>query len=78
MVDEESHDKASNIVRLETTFIDRSMMWCMKYKATAPMRQARSLIEIKRYLLREFQKPKSKSQCITKIKEIKQHARETV
>jgi hypothetical protein len=34
--------------------------------------------EIKRDLLREFQKPKSESQCITEIKEIKQQVGETV
>jgi hypothetical protein len=40
--------------------------------------QARSLDEIKQDLLREFQKPKSESQCITKIKEIKQKEGETI
>jgi hypothetical protein len=34
-------------------------------------RQVRSTMEIKSDLLREFQKPKSESQCITEIEEIK-------
>jgi hypothetical protein len=38
----------------------------------------RSLTEIKRDMLKEFQKPKSESQCITKIKEIKQKQGETM
>ena len=42
----------------------------MKFKAMTPVGQVR-LVEIKHALLKEFQKPKSKSQCITKIKEIK-------
>jgi hypothetical protein len=36
-------------------FRDRALMWYMKYKATAPVGQARSLTEIKRDLLKEFQ-----------------------
>jgi hypothetical protein len=50
----------------------------MKYKVIAPSGIERSLMEINRDLLREFQKPKSESQCITKIKEIKQQVRETM
>jgi len=38
----------------------------------------RSLIEIKRDLLKEFQKPKSEYPCITKIKEIKKQPGETM
>jgi hypothetical protein len=65
-------DEASKIAQLETTFRDRALTWYMKYKVTAPVGQTRSLTKIKRDLLREFQKPKSESQCITEIKEIKQ------
>jgi hypothetical protein len=54
-----------NTVHLETTFKDRSLAWYMKYKAIASMRQTRFMIEIKMDLLKEFQSPKSKSQCIT-------------
>jgi hypothetical protein len=50
----------------------------MKYKAIVPVGQTRSLTEIKRDLLREFQKPKLESQCITEIKEIKQQTGETI
>jgi hypothetical protein len=71
-------DEASKIAQLETTFRDRALTWYMKYKATACVGQARSLTEIKRDLLREFQKPKSESQCITEIKEIKQQVGETM
>jgi hypothetical protein len=66
------------IVRLETTFRDRALTWYMKYNATALIGQARSLAKIKQNLLREFQKLKLESQCITKIKEIKQKQGETV
>jgi hypothetical protein len=52
-------DEATKIVQLETMFRDRALTWYMKYKATASAGQARSLTEIKRYILKEFQKPKS-------------------
>jgi hypothetical protein len=65
-------DKVSNIMKLETTFKDRALTWYTKYMAATLTRQTRSLTKIKRDFLREFQKPKSKSQCITEIKEIKQ------
>jgi hypothetical protein len=71
-------DEATKIMQLETTFRDRALTWYMKYKATASVGQERSLAEIKQDLLREFQKPKSESQCITKIKEIKQKEGEIV
>jgi hypothetical protein len=61
-------DEASKIVYLETTFKDRALACYMKYKEIVPAVQTRSLTEIKRCLLREFHKPKSKSQCINNIK----------
>ena len=64
-------DDTTKIVQLETTFRDRALTQYMKYKATAPAGQSRSLAEIKHDLLWEFQKPKSESQCIMEIKEIK-------
>jgi len=71
-------DEATNIAQLETTFKDKDLTWYMKYMATTSMGQERSLMVIKRYILKEFQKPKSESQCITKIKDIKYQAREIV
>jgi hypothetical protein len=71
-------DEASKIVKLDTTFRDKALMWYMNYKVTASVGQTRSLTKIKRNILREFQKPKSESQCITEIKEIKQHTGENV
>jgi hypothetical protein len=71
-------DEASKIVQLETTFRDKSSDMVYEVQGTALAGQARSLTKIKRDLLREFQKPKSKSQCITEIKEIKQQGGETI
>jgi hypothetical protein len=42
------------------------------------MGQARTLADIRKSLLKEFQKPKSESQCITELKEIKQLQNESV
>jgi hypothetical protein len=71
-------DEASKIAQPETTFRDRTLTWYMKCKATAAARQMRSRKKIKRDMLKEFHKPKSESQCITKIKEIKQKSREII
>ena len=70
-------EKEAKIAQLETTLKDKAMMWYMKYKSTTSAVQARSLKEIKRYLLREFQRPKSESQCITKVKDINKLVVET-
>jgi hypothetical protein len=51
--------EALNIVQLETTLRDKSLMWYMKYKVAIPVGNTRSLMYIKRGMLREFQKPKS-------------------
>jgi hypothetical protein len=45
-------DEVSKIAQMETTFKDKSMMCYMKYKATTPMGHIRSLIEIKRDILK--------------------------
>jgi len=71
-------NKATKIAELETTFKDRAPTWYVKYKVIALARRERSLTEIKRDLLREFQKPKLELQCIIEIKEIKQQAEEIV
>ena len=48
----------------------------MKFFASA--QQPRSIQEIKDELKKEFKKPKSESQCITELKEIKQLPHELV
>jgi hypothetical protein len=47
-------DRALKISQVHTTFKDIALMWYMKYKAIMPVGQKISLIEIKRYILREF------------------------
>jgi hypothetical protein len=47
-------DEASKIMQLESTFRDRALIWYMKCKVTILARHIRSLIEIKRDLLKEF------------------------
>lgn len=66
-------DDAIKIVQLTTTFRDRELTWYMKYN-----QQARTLGQIKTVLVKEFKKPKSESQCITELKEIKQKPTESV
>ena len=63
---------------MATTFRDRALVWYMKYQCTTTPGATRALAEIKRDLIAEFKKPKSKSQCITELKEIKHASGETV
>jgi hypothetical protein len=65
-------------MQLEITFKDKYLTWYKKYKFTTLPRQERYLIEIKRDILRELQKLKLESQCITDIKENKKKVRENV
>jgi hypothetical protein len=51
--------EVSKISQLDTNFIDISSTSYMKYKVSMPKGQHRSLKEIKRDLLREFQNPNS-------------------
>jgi hypothetical protein len=69
---------AAKITKQETMFRDRTLTWYMKYKATASSVHVRSLAKIKHDILRMFQNMKSKSHCITEIKEIKQKEGETM
>jgi hypothetical protein len=55
-----------------------ALLWYMKYQNTTPMGQTRTLEDVRQALLKEFQKPKSESQCITELKEIKKIVNESV
>jgi hypothetical protein len=64
--------------QLETTFRGHALVWYMKLQSTTPLGQTRTLLEITQALLKEFKKPKSESQYITELKEIKQVQTESV
>jgi hypothetical protein len=66
------------IVQLATTFRGCALVWYMKLQSIMPTGQARTLVEIKQVLLKEFKNPKSESQYITELKEIKQVQTESV
>ena len=61
-------DNNVNMAQLTTTFKDRALNQFMKYTDG----QVRILAQVKVVLIVEFKKPKSESQCITELKEIKQ------
>ena len=67
-------DNDVKMAQLTTTFRDRALNWFMKYSDG----QARILVEVKAALTTEFKKPKSESQCIIELKEIKQKPTEIV
>ena len=71
-------DEATNISQLEIEFRQRALLWYIKYQSTIPIGQTRTLENIRKALLNEFQKSKSKSQCIIELKEIKQLSNESV
>ena len=56
------------MAQFTTTFRDRALNWFMKYSNG----QTRTLVEIRVALSSKFKEPRSKSQCITELKEIKQ------
>ena len=60
-------DDDIKMAQLTTTFRDRALNWFMKYSNA----QVRTLPEVKAMLIAEFKKPKSESQCIIELKEIK-------
>ena len=62
------------MAQLTTTFRDRALNWFMKYSNV----QVRTLPELKAGLVTKFKKPKSESQCIIELKEIKQKPTELV
>jgi hypothetical protein len=59
-----------------TMLRDRALRWYMKL--VQGLAQPKPLNEIKNVLIAEFKKPKSESQCITKLKEIKQKVEEPI
>ena len=67
-----------NIKRTQfnTTLRDRSLSWYMK--PVQGIAQPNLLNAIKNALIAEFKKTKSKSQCITELKEIKQKVDEPI
>jgi hypothetical protein len=62
--------------QFSTTPRDRAMSWYMKL--VQGLMQPKPLNEIKNTLIAEFKKPNSESQCITKLKEIKQNVAKLV
>jgi hypothetical protein len=54
-------DDVVKIVQLATTFRGRALVWYMKLQSITPTGQARTLVEIKKALLKEFKNPKSES-----------------
>ena len=63
-------DKVVKRAQLSTTLRDHTLRWYMKL--VQGLSQPKPLNEIKNALIVEFKKPKSESQCIIEIKEIKQ------
>ena len=64
--------------QLATTLRGRTLEWFMRFTRVPQGRTAKKLDEIRTRLFEEFKKPKSKSQFITKIKEIKKFSTEYV
>jgi hypothetical protein len=69
-------DEAIKGAQFSTTLRDFALRWYMKFVKGIP--QPKSLNEIKNALIVEFKKPKSESQCITELKEIKQRIVEPI
>jgi hypothetical protein len=69
-------DEAIKRTQFSTTLRDRTLSWYMKL--VQGLAQPKPLNEIKNVLIAEFKKPKSESQCIIELKDIKQTVEEPV
>jgi hypothetical protein len=69
-------DEAVKRTQFSTTLRDHALSWYMKL--VQGLAQPKPLNQIKNALIAEFKKPKSESQCITELKEIKQKVAEPV
>jgi hypothetical protein len=63
-------NEAIKRTQFNTTLRDHALSWYMKL--VQGLAQPKPQNKIKNALIAEFKKPKSESQCITKLKEIKQ------
>jgi hypothetical protein len=63
-------EEAVKRTQFSTTLRDRALIWCMKL--VQGLAQPKPLNQIKNVLIAELKKPKSESQFITEMKEIKQ------
>jgi hypothetical protein len=70
------NDEAVKRAQFSTTLRDHTLRWYMKF--VNGFAQPKPLNKIKTALSAEFKKPKSESQCITELKEIKQKVAEPV
>jgi hypothetical protein len=59
-------------------FIDHALLRYLKYQTTTPTGQTRTLTDVRQALLKEFYKPKSESQYIIDLKEIKKIVNESM
>ena len=62
--------EASKIAKLESTLKGKALTWYMKYRSTLNVVKTIQLETINEELLKESQKPKSKSHYIIEVKEI--------
>jgi hypothetical protein len=62
-------DEAIKRTQFSTTLRDHTLNWYMKF--ASGLGQPKPMNDIKTALSAEFKKPKSESQCITKMKEMK-------
>jgi hypothetical protein len=69
-------DEAVKRTQVNTTLRDHALSWYMKL--VQGLVQPKPLNEINNELIAEFKKPKSESQCITEMKEIKQNIAEPI
>jgi hypothetical protein len=69
-------DEVVKINQFSTMLRDCTLSWYMKL--VQGLAQPKPLNEIKKTLIKEFNKPNSESQCITKLKDIKQKVDEPI
>jgi hypothetical protein len=71
-------DKDTKLTQLEITLRDHALDWYMSLATNNPPRTTRTIADIKKLLINEFQKPSSEDQYMNEMIEIRQKLGESV
>jgi hypothetical protein len=71
-------DEDTKVAQLEITFRDHALDWYMGLTVNNPTRAPTTVIEVKKQLINEFQKPSSEDQFMNEMIEIKKKPGESV
>jgi hypothetical protein len=71
-------DEDTKLVQLAITLRDRTLDWYMSLATNNPLGTTKTIMDIKKFSINEFQKPSSDDQYMNKMTEIRHKTRESV